>query len=309
MSVCTVNSSDWFSESLGKVLGDGGQTMFWSENWLGSGTLAGRFHRLYNLSWNKYSTVKEVGVWEGGVCQWQLSWRRALQGREVGWYHDLKTVLSGGCLVEGRTDKWVWVPGEEGIYTVNSAYLVLQVPGLEEVNHVFDSIWAAPIPSNVRAFVWRLLLDRIQTRDNLFRRRVILNSEDVGCPLCLSVAESSVHLLLSCQLASGLWQRVLGWLGVSLAFPNSVPSHFSQFSLVGRSIIQRRAEMAIWCATVWTIWLKRNEVVFRNGALDDSNLLDLVQYRSWFWLKHRCGDFCYSIYEWKSNPLVCVSSV
>ncbi|XP_057443962.1 uncharacterized protein LOC130736132 [Lotus japonicus] len=61
MSLCYVDNSDWFTYGLGNVVGGGDQNLFWYEDWLGSGSLARRFHKLYNLSKNKYSMVKEVG--------------------------------------------------------------------------------------------------------------------------------------------------------------------------------------------------------------------------------------------------------
>lgn len=48
------------------------------------------------------------------------------------------SVLNGGRL------RWVWEPGEEGRYSVNSTYCFLQVEG-PDID--FISVWRAPTPS------------------------------------------------------------------------------------------------------------------------------------------------------------------
>ncbi|XP_057419061.1 uncharacterized protein LOC130713301 [Lotus japonicus] len=81
------------------------------------------------------------------------------------------------------------------------SFFKLLVHDMEDPVCDFASIWATPAPSSARAFVWRLMLDRIQTRDNLRRRRVLSNPEELLCPFCLSVEESSAHLLFSCAFS------------------------------------------------------------------------------------------------------------
>lgn len=112
LSLCPEDDDEWFSLGLEKIVGAGDQTKF----------LVGRFHRLFNLSKNKYSTIKELGNWSDGVWQWNFSWRRGLRGRELVWLEELLSTVNCGRVIEGRPDKWVWVLGEERIYSVNSAY-------------------------------------------------------------------------------------------------------------------------------------------------------------------------------------------
>jgi len=73
----------------------------------------------------------------------------------------------------------VWLPDEEGIFSVKSAYYILEniflveegVGVLEE--EVFSLILKSLTPSKVVAFSWSLLLDRIPTRDNLALRHIL----------------------------------------------------------------------------------------------------------------------------------------
>jgi len=68
----------WVAERVSKVLGDGTNTYFWLDKWVGDVPLCRRFARLFDLSINKYSTVAEMCQlgWEVGGEAW--SWRRRL---------------------------------------------------------------------------------------------------------------------------------------------------------------------------------------------------------------------------------------
>lgn len=46
-------------------MGDGGNTSFWEENWVGDQCLKNKFPRLFNLCNEKESSVRDRGVWEG----------------------------------------------------------------------------------------------------------------------------------------------------------------------------------------------------------------------------------------------------
>ena len=58
----------WFLECIAKKVGNGMNTFFWTEPWVGGVPLSVRFRRLYNLSVNKSCTVYDMFVygWEEG---------------------------------------------------------------------------------------------------------------------------------------------------------------------------------------------------------------------------------------------------
>ena len=60
----------WFGARVSRVLGDGKNTFFWFDNWLGDVPLRRRFGRLFDLATHKLITVAdmfELGWEEGGV--------------------------------------------------------------------------------------------------------------------------------------------------------------------------------------------------------------------------------------------------
>ncbi|GAU21373.1 hypothetical protein TSUD_189600 [Trifolium subterraneum] len=101
---------------------------------------------------------------------------------------------SSFCLGE-RTP--LWAPCVVGLYISFSvcSFLVLEAP------------------LKVVVFSWKLLQDRIPSRQNLLRRRVIATPESAICALCGLSGESSVHLFISCPVVSSAWYSVSYWLG------------------------------------------------------------------------------------------------
>lgn len=300
---------NWFQDSLHKTVFEGNATKFWDENWLEVGSLGSRFRRLYNLSCQKREAVTDMGQWENGVWRWTFRWRRGLQGREVAWLEELLEILRGARLVEGKKDSWAWKLDGRGNYTVNSSYVFLQEQFLLEPDPVFQWIWATPVPSNIKAFAWRAVLGRLQTRDNLLKRQVISDAEEARCALCRLEVESGSHLLFSCSETLPIWYDCCAWMGVCSAQVTDPSIHLLQFPVVGRSKSQRLAETAVWMATVWSIWCARNRVIFNGGALDRTHIFEQVQIRAWQWLTARVDEFFYSWYEWKINPNECLRSL
>lgn len=308
-SICYESgSSDWFDNSIRRKMGDGNSTPFWSVDWSGHGALKERFPRLFNLSNQQQARVSEVGLWEDGVWQWKLEWRRPLFGRELGMYDHLIPWLSGFTPCAGQPDRWAWVKENSGVFTVSSAYDILRGEFEDlEGKEVYTNLWATKAPSNLIALAWKVLLNRVQTKINLRRRNALPPSVPTTCVLCLQQEESSSHLFFSCPLSSKLWKQVYGWFGLCTVLPDNGEDHFSQH-VIGNKKMDNIYRM-IWVATVASIWSLRNRIVFKDGIANIEGILESIQYQTWLWCKVKVGGFYYSIFEWTMNPLVCLNSV
>jgi hypothetical protein len=70
---------------------------------------------------------------------------------------------------------------------------------------------------------------------------------------------------------------------------------------------KRQGLVLIWKALIWTIWRHRNKVMFDNGRIDLVSLVDEVKTVSWrWWLGGTINTPCL-LYEWISEPLICIS--
>jgi len=174
-------------------------------------------------------------------------------------------LLQNVTLQVDKEDKWLWNLDSSNAFTVRSAY-----KGLAHHHHTNTLIstkfmWHKDIPLKVVLFAWRLICDRLPTKDNLFRRGVIDDDARLCFGGCGSL-ESSPHLFLHCNIFGEVWYFIHRWLGVCSALPSVPADYLNQFGFIGGMCSIRRKSLMhlIWFATVWEIWKERNNRLF-NG--------------------------------------------
>jgi len=67
--ISTMRSEEWFCGNVCCSLGDGKNTLFWTDEWVGGASFSVRFNRLYELS-----VVNSVSVFDMHLLGW--GWRR-----------------------------------------------------------------------------------------------------------------------------------------------------------------------------------------------------------------------------------------
>ena len=107
-------------------------------------------------------------------------------------------------------------------YSVKSTYAYLSERGR------FDDVWVKEAPLKVSMFVWRLLRNRIPTKDNLFCRRII-PVDDISCISGCDSPETVDHLLCHCPHFGVVWHHIFQWLGISFIAPAFISDHLHQF--------------------------------------------------------------------------------
>ncbi|GAU43492.1 hypothetical protein TSUD_92030 [Trifolium subterraneum] len=99
---------DWFEENLVKVVGNGRNTLFWRDPWVGGESLYKIFDRLYDISIDKDSLVFDMLVETEGVRRINWRWRRNL----FQWENELVEVCNSLVLgverKEDEPDSWQW---------------------------------------------------------------------------------------------------------------------------------------------------------------------------------------------------------
>jgi hypothetical protein len=244
--------------------------------------------------------------------RWTLTWRQRLFVWENNLLEEFMLLLNPVSM-SLQEDQWVWRPDDGGNFSVKSTYeLVSNMLNMEpaispEEATVFKVIWKCPTPSKVSAFVWKVLLDRIPTKVNLFRRRVIQANGDQACTFCGNCLETSSHLLLYCDFAIKVWQGIFDWLGLSLYFPHNFTSWYNYAVAVPGGKQVKRALVMICGAVFWSLWHHRNQIVFEHGVAEVAVVIDRVKISSWKWWVGRLrGNPCL-LYEWQSEPIVCMA--
>jgi len=126
-------------------------------------------------------------------------------------------------------DNWRWLLDSIHGYSVKGAYSYLTSTGAMVDRSNIDDVWRKHIPSKVSMLVWRLLRNRIPTKDNLAHRGV-LSVADNSCVFGCGSMESAVHIFIHCSCASNLWAFVCNWLDTSFVQPDELRHHFIQFT-------------------------------------------------------------------------------
>ncbi|MCH94974.1 LINE-1 reverse transcriptase like, partial [Trifolium medium] len=227
--ICNLDKdTNWFSEAVEKRVGDGILTYFWNDVWMGNQALRHRFPRIYGISNQKENTIASMGRWEGNMWRWDFHWRRNLFVWEEPIKTDFLELIHQFVPSESR-DKWLWRENREHGFSVNECYVMLQQKFsvrrvMDPVDEfVFTKVWKCGAPSKVCAFSWQLLLNRIQTKDNLCKRR-ILQQQQTNCVLCGLTVENTIHLFLHCACSSRVWYEIMRWLGFVVIIPPNLAS-------------------------------------------------------------------------------------
>lgn len=78
-----------------KKVGNGSGTLFWTEPWVGTTSVATSFSRLFSISSQKEASVDQMGTWIRDQWSWNFLWRKELFVWENGLLAALMLVLSG----------------------------------------------------------------------------------------------------------------------------------------------------------------------------------------------------------------------
>jgi hypothetical protein len=233
--VCSIGtnlSNTWFANNVEKELGNGLNTSFWSDIWVGSLPLKEKFPCLFSISTQREATVADIhGSSEN--MHWNLTWRH----RFFVWEEDLlRHLLDLITLItlSDAGDRWGWKPDNGDAFSVRSTFLLVSdftVSALVVSAGLLSGLivnWKSPAPPKVRAFAWQLLHDRIPTRVNLCRRQIIDVTGDLSCALCGVLTEDSNHLFIYCDVAMRVWAAVFVWLQMPFSLPHNLLSilHF-----------------------------------------------------------------------------------
>lgn len=210
-------------------------------------------------------------------------------------------------------DSWIWKPDPIKKFTVKSCYeVLLGMQNFAPYDQLFcrasKLVWLCDIPSKISFFVWRLLQNRLPTKELLWQKGILVVPNDTTCVLCKREVESVVHLFFNCAFSYNVWMAVNFWTGAVGPLQNDGVNHFLQFAGWVRGKRNRKWRHVIWMAAVWVLWITRNNIIFKDGT---ANLIDVVadiKILSWKWFTNRNGSNSGTLYsDWCFNPMECLT--
>ena len=159
---------------------------------------------------------------------------------------------------QAERDAWEWRGSQ---FTVREAYrslLATEPPEDPVLVRRCRLVWRRHIPLKIKVFGWLLIRDRLMTCS--LRQRFVLEADD-GCAMCSGATEDCSHLFFECPLVQPVWNAAaLGEIDVTAgdAFWQSIC----------QGPFRRETEWQTIFATLWAIWLHRNEVIFRGACCE-----------------------------------------
>jgi hypothetical protein len=253
--------------------------------------------------------VGNTGSWGENQWRWNLQWRRNLFQWEETICRQLEQLIVSFHPLD-QDDCWHWRENLDDGFTVKSCYELLcadslMVGVLEPWQEsVFSNVWKCAAPSKVCAFSWQLLLNRIATKDNLWKRRMI-DDQQIRCIHCDVETESATHLFLFCESTSLVWNDILKWLGFIIVTPPNLVISFAVFVGHATDKRSRKALILIWNATMWVLWKSRNDRVFNNKTTTKEEMVDQIKLLSWKWFINGMARGPCLLYEWNWSPIDC----
>ena len=164
----------------------------------------------------------------------------------------LQEVLAHQRPAEGL-DGWTWC---EPRFSVRGAYRRFREQAASEdplFLRIWRRIWRSRTPLKIRVFLWLLLRRRLMTRS--FRQRMVPNAS-AECAMCGAIPEDCDHIFIRCPVAQAVWMLT------RFVRPRP-PSLEVLWRSMADGPYRRRTEWQILYATLWVLWTRRNEVVFR----------------------------------------------
>jgi len=205
-------------------VGDGSSINIWSDAWIPNGVLRRPVTPRGRIVYNKVSDLIDPhsGTWDEELI------------KEIFWEEDVKHILSIP-IKHGREDTLAWHFDNKGIFSVKSAYHVLEdakerdqirqtgssSSSVEREQDVrWHQLWKIACPPKVKLFLWRLGHNSLPLRMNILRRGMEI---DTRCPVCWRLDEDGGHCFLKCKMVKKLWRHMnLEHIRIQLLSLNSV---------------------------------------------------------------------------------------
>ncbi|KAL6347674.1 hypothetical protein AAG906_026202 [Vitis piasezkii] len=238
-------------------IGNGRQTRFWWDIWVGDSKLKDIFPLMFRIAANNSVVVADFwGRQEGGGGGWEVHFRRPFQDWEMEEVNRFLGYISTVKVQEGE-DFLVWKIERKGTFKVKSYHR-----SLKEDNSLLRT----------RFFAWEAVWGKISTVDMLMRRGWSMVNR---CNLCKENKETANHILIHCGKTRDLWNLLFSSFGVVWVLPESVRNLLLEWKMKGlgkkRSVVWKMASICLF----WCIWGELNRRIFQEEEMSDMSLRKL----------------------------------
>ncbi|XP_010694468.3 uncharacterized protein LOC104907261 [Beta vulgaris subsp. vulgaris] len=190
------------------------------------------------------------------------------------------TILATHIPQQETEDEIGWSHSKSGIFTVKTGYWFLnRDDNLHTSNSSFwNQFWKSSIFPKWN-FLWKILNKALPTSDNLAKRKI--KGINATCCLCNKETETLEHLFRDCHIVQRIWSCSLGIVasnGTILPLQEWIKNFLNWFK-------KKKTEEGIlmeidFVATLWGIWIHRNEVIFKGISFDPGRIMTIINDQS-----------------------------
>lgn len=285
-------------------LANGKMAFFWEDVWLLNEPLKLKFRRLFNLSkFKEFSVLDFIKASQGKSIKLPMFWTRPLRSWEMEEAEYLDVLIKQVILTQ-EEDSISWSFNNKP-YAVSKAMELISGIG-EEISWYF--IWKLRIPHKIKLFLWKVHLNIIPTSSFLIKRGIGIASKGL-CAFCDKEDESLEHLFFQCQVAKQFWLGIFAWWGVNFVQQNMI--HMSALWNAS-SYFPSKSLKSAWkitiSASLWSLWLSRNQCIFDSKGADIKNMLSLTISQASDWCQVQNLLSKELLLQWNHSPVSAISN-
>ena len=269
----------FFSAAISSEVGNGKNTLFWTDKWLHGQSLEMLAPLLFN---SVSSRAKKRTVYDALTDgRWVADIRGARTVGVLTEFLDLWDLLAEVVLQPEVDDSHIWRFSSTGKYSAKSAYEAMFIGATHF--KPWERIWRSWAPGKCRFFMWLVAHNKCWTADRLARKGL---PHPEQCPLCDQEEETINHLLVSCVFSRQVWFIVFQQFGLQCLAPQPGDLLFDEWweqvnTRVTDLVKQGLNSLVILVA--WAIWNHRNRCVFDGQQPELYGLLRSIRVDLYMW--------------------------
>ncbi|KAG2333953.1 hypothetical protein Bca52824_005133 [Brassica carinata] len=246
------------AEHLGWAIGDGESVRIWDDAWLSTECI----QRPMGPATEASKDMMVKALFQEGTQKWDEEKVERLLP-ELG-----ESIMSIKTSRQGGPDRRIWLRNPAGEYTAKTGYVAAlerraSNPTTQRERGInsrwIEDIWKLNIPPKMKLLLWKASHNALPVSERLAARQIIPNPKCINC----EEAETVIHMVFLCPSAREVWRKFPSKVELNL---DNVTNFAEGWRRVKRIICLPPTgvlseNLAVW--TVWSIWLARNQRIFR----------------------------------------------
>ena len=201
-------------------------------------------------------------------------------------FNELESLLPllNPILLSNALDIRIWTLESFGTFSCKSYCQFLTSSPNKERFLLDKLIWKSKSPSKVKAFIWIVVFNQINTNDTLQKRRPLITLSPNICIMRGLDSKSGALHFSYCPTVRSIWIRLLGISGELWVCPMDLRKFLhTKF----RGFGSRKEAKILWqssiFAVLWCIWLERIARIFNDSFSTIDFVWDKIAFLASFW--------------------------